>query len=99
MNERDELRTELANLKEAYHVLATKTEVEAKMKQFGERLAKSEAGLLKSERKYQIIFDQHQYLRDSYSKMELKAANNEKNLKLKSINARKNEKQLTFLMS
>lgn len=32
MNERDELRTELANLKEAYHVLATKTEVEAKMK-------------------------------------------------------------------
>ena len=30
--------------------------------------------------------------------MELKAANNEKNLKLKSINSRKNEKQLTFLM-
>ena len=62
-------------------------------------MARSEAGLLKSERKYQIIFEEHQYLRESYNKMELKAANNEKNLKLKSLNSRKNEKQLTFLMN
>jgi hypothetical protein len=39
------------------HTLSTKTDIENKFKDFGVRLAKCEANLLKEERKYQIIMD------------------------------------------
>lgn len=55
--------------------------------------------MIKGERKYQIIFDEHQFLRDSYTKMQLKAAQNETHLKQKYLTARMNEKQLTLLMN
>lgn len=54
---------------------------------------------MKAERKYQIIYDEHLALKDSYTRLEQKAAQNEFALKEKLLNTKKNEKQLVLLMS
>lgn len=47
LNERDRLEAELSILKDSYNSLNTKIELEKKYKDYGERLSKAEAALVK----------------------------------------------------
>ena len=96
-DERDELRAEVSILREAFNALNAKTDLESRYKDFAERLAKSEAGVVKSERKYKIIYDEHIYLKESYTKLENRSSQNEFLLKEKLLTAKKNERMLVLL--
>lgn len=54
INENGALNAELDVLKGGYHALSTKTNVEKELKTNNERLAKAEAELIRSEKKYDI---------------------------------------------
>lgn len=86
-------------MKGGFHALSAKTGVEKELKANNERLAKVEAQLLKEEKKYDIINEEHKILRNAYTKLESKANENEFTLKQKLAQAKKNEKQLTMLMN
>ena len=55
--------------------------------------------MLKEEKKYDIIKEEHQTLMDAYTKLESKAAETEYSLRNKVVTVKKNEKQLTILMN
>lgn len=98
-SERNQVQQSLDIMTESFNALSKKTDLERRCSDLTSRLAISEAELVKTRRKYQVLEEEHKMLRGSYLRQEKKSSESELSLKAKVVQGRKHEKELVFFLN